>query len=290
MSRRPGNRYPDRVEKALESVRFVLVGTRSAGNAGSAARALKNLGFARLVFVRPRFSPADGAARRMAVDADDLLAAAERTDDLDTALAGAAAVLGVTGRTGKLRQPLYRLDRSSDLLGELAGAGPLAVLFGCEESGLGVADLERCTHLVELPSSRECPSFNLAQAVLIVAWELRRAEPWPARRAADAPPAPHEQREAMFLHLERALLAIGFVHAGSVQPIMRRLRRLFGRALPTPLEVRILRGLARQTQWAAQQAGTAPGPPVGPAMHETSESTGSRDDGDIAGQPWTPQN
>ena len=108
------------------------------------------------------------------------------------------------------------------------------MVFGCEESGLNDLDLDRCTHLVELPASRDYPSFNLAQAVLLAAWELRRADPWPAPRAEAAPPAPHEDREQMYRHLEEALLEIGFLHDESVEPIMRRMRRLVGRATDAP--------------------------------------------------------
>jgi len=252
----------------VDSVRFVLVGPQFGGNTGSTSRALKNLGFRRLALVRPHFAIDDPEAQRMAVDARDVLAAATVHDDLDAALAGAGAVVGMTGRKGKLRKPHYRLDRFGAALGELAGAGELAVVFGCEESGLSDIDLDRCTHLVELPASRDYPSFNLAQAVLLGAWELRRAAPWPARRAEAAPPAAHEDREQMFRHLEEALLEIGFLHDESVETIMRRMRRLIGRAVPTPLEVRMLRGLARQTQWAAGQAGLTRGRREGPAAND----------------------
>jgi tRNA/rRNA methyltransferase len=236
-------------------VRFVLVEPQTAGNAGSAARALKNLGFSRLVLVRPRFDPRDREARRMAVDARDVLERAELAPDLDTALAGARSVVGTSARTGKYRRPHYRLDLFAEDLARLTATGELAVVFGREDSGLTDLELDRCTHLVHLPAAGAYPTFNLAQAVLLVAYELRRSHPVSLRAEPFDPPAGHEEREQMYEHLARALLAIGFLQENTTESMMRRLRRLFGRAALTSDEVTILRGVARQTLWAGRRAG-----------------------------------
>jgi len=235
-------------------VRFVLVQPRSAGNAGAAARAIKNLGFSRLVLVQPAFELLDERALTMAVEARDVLAAARVMADLDEALAGAAAVVGTTRRTGKHRRPHWRLDRFGLEMVRLAGAGELALVFGREDSGLSDVELDRCTHLIHLPASERYGSFNLAQAVLLTGYELRRAALEPAADPLD-PPASHEQREALYGHLERALQAVGFLQPDPAVSIMRQLRRLFGRACLTPHEVRILRGVAHQMLWAAGRAG-----------------------------------
>jgi len=258
-------------------VRFVLVRPQSAGNIGSAARALKNLGFSRLVLVDPACDPLDAEGLKMAVEARNVLRAAERHADLDLALEGATTVVGTSRRTGRQRKP----HRSIDELGaELArrGTGELAVVFGPEDSGLTDRDLDRCTHLVYLPSADDYPSFNLAQAVLLVAYELRRRD-WPSQKADVETPADHGGREAMFRHLERALSAIGFVHAQTVEPIMRRLRRMLGRSGLTDDDVRLLRGLARQTLWAAEQAGL-PIPPGQRLADGTDEETDAGEEAD----------
>jgi TrmH family RNA methyltransferase len=242
-----------------DGVRFVLVEPRTGGNAGSAARALKNLGFSRLVLVRPGFGPRDRAARMLAVDARDVLDGAQRHDDLDAALEGARSVIGTSARTGRYRRPHHRLDLFSGELARLAAAGELAVVFGREDRGLTDLELDRCTHLVHFPADDAYPSFNLAQAVLLVAYELRRAHPGSLRAEPLDPPARHEERERMYDHLAQALLAIGFLQLDTTESMMRRLRRLFGRAALTPDEVTILRGVARQTLWAARRAGVAGG-------------------------------
>lgn len=234
-------------------VRFVLVEPMTGGNAGSAARALKNLGFSRLVLVRPHFDRRDREARMMAVDAADVFERAERHEDLDAALAGARSVVGTSARTGKYRRPHYRLDSFSAELTRLAAAGELAVVFGREDSGLTDRELDRCTHLVHLPAADAYPSFNLAQAVLLVAYELRRAFGAASPDEPLEPPAGHAEREGMYRHLAQALLAIGFLQEDTVDSMMRRLRRLFGRATPTADEVTILRGMARQMLWSASR-------------------------------------
>ncbi len=239
------------------AVRFVLVEPQSGGNVGAAARALKNLGFARLAIVAPGCDPRGEEARRMAVAAADVLENATVHDDLDAALEGASTVVGTTRRAGKQRRPHYRLDEVAPDLATLAARGGLAVVFGREAHGLSDAELDRCTHLVYFPADDSYPSFNLAQAVLVVAWELRLAGLDGSSEPVLEAPAPHEEREPMYAHLETALLAVGFLHQDSASSMMRRIRRLLGRAAMTSEEVRILRGIARQVMWAARRAGPA---------------------------------
>jgi len=226
---------------------------------GSAARAIKNLGFSRLALVDPHCDPRGREARMMAVEARDVLDSATIHADLGAALAGAATVVGTTRRVGKHRRPHWPLDEVAPRLVHLAGAGELAVLFGREDHGLTDAELDRATHVVYLRAAETYPSFNLAQAVLLVAYELLKAA---GRGHADSGAAErvlagHAEREGLYEHLERALVSIGFLGRDSREVLMRRLRRIFGRTELTREEVKLLRGVARQTLWAARQAGLA---------------------------------
>lgn len=237
---------------AEEQVRFVLSRPQSAGNIGSAARVLKNFGFRRLVLAEPDCNPQDGDAFRMAVDAAELLRGAEVHERLDDALAGAEIVVGATARTGKYRHPHWRLDQ---LAVELAPRREqsLALLFGREDHGLSDRELDLCTHLVYLPSVAAYPSLNLSQAVGLVAYELRLTTLEARVPLEEVSPASHEQREAFYTQFETALLGIGFVDERTTTTILRRFRRLLGRAAATPEEMKMLRGLARQISWAADQ-------------------------------------
>jgi len=242
--------------KAGGRVRFVLVEPQLGGNIGAAARALKNLGFRRLHLVSPRCDPLGEEARRLARDALDVLKEARIEPDLDTALEGAASVIATSRRKGKHRRPHRRLDRLAPEMARLAAAGEVAVIFGREAHGLSDTELDRCTHLVYFPSSEEYPSFNLAQSVLLVAYEIRLSlDTTPPEGELPDPPADHSSREDMYAHLEASLRAIGFLHQDTAEPMMRRIRRMFGKATLTHEDVQILRGVARQTLWLARQAG-----------------------------------
>ena len=234
-------------------IRFVLVEPQGSGNVGAAARALTNLGFSRLEIVRPACDPRGAEARKMAVGAADLLENATVHSTLDTALAGAQTVVGATARTGKQRKPHWRIDTFAEEVLAQKDPGELAVVLGREDHGLNDEDLDRCTHLVYLPADAAYTSFNLAQAVLLVAWELHLAGLAPAD--PHHPVATDQDREAFYRHLEGALRKIGFITDQTAPSIMRRLRRLYGRAGVTEEEIATLRGMARQIQWAADKAG-----------------------------------
>lgn len=248
---------PTERDRLGDGARFVLVGPQSAGNVGASARALKNLGFSRLAVVAPACDPVGEEARRMAVDASDVLEAADVVFDLDRALDGASVVVGTSRRTGRQRKPHWSLPELAPALVRLVASGEVAIVFGREDSGLTDAELDRCTHLVRIPSSSAYPSLNLAQAVLLVAWELRRAatDGGEAPGAAVRPLAEHGEREAMHRHLALALDAVGFLEGDGAEGILRRLRRILGRAELDEGDVRLFRGIARQVLWAAGRAG-----------------------------------
>ena len=243
-----------------DRVRFVLVHPQQGGNVGSAARAIKNFGFDRLDLVAPECRHLGREARMMSVDARDVLERATVHDTLDEALAQASTVVGTTRRVGRQRRPHWRMDALAQRLVRLAAEGELALVFGREDSGLTDGELDRCTHLVYLPSADRYPSINLAQSVMLVAYALHVASLGTAERETVGRPAVHHEREDMYDHLARALLAIGFLTPDTTDVMMRRFRRILGRAELSREEVKMLRGVARQTLWVVGQAGL-PVPP-----------------------------
>lgn len=250
----PGETMPD---TSRHVIRFVFVEPRYGGNVGSAARVLKNFGFGRLDLVDPREGADHEQAIRMAVDAADVLAAARTHKTLDEALDGAATVVGTSRRMGKHRQPHHRLDALAPLLPGLAARGEVALVFGREDHGLSDADLDRCTHLVYVPTAEAYPALNVAQTIAIVAYELRTALDAATPEASDPEEealVDHAGREAMYAHLEEALLAIGFLKLGQLEGMMRRLRRILSRAELTAGDVDVVRGISRQILWLAKQA------------------------------------
>lgn len=227
--------------------RFVLVETSHPGNIGAAARALRVMDWHELVLVRPhRFPHADATA--MAAGADDVLAGARVCATLEEALAGAAVVFGTSARRRRLDWP----ERDARGAGELAAASgePVAFLFGRERTGLTNDELDACHYLLHVPTAADYGSLNLAQAVQIVAYELRMAtlDAPQAAVPSEAMPA-HEDMARFYEHLEQSLTDIGFLDPANPRLLMRRLRRYFNRSRPTALELNILRGILRKAQW-----------------------------------------
>jgi tRNA/rRNA methyltransferase len=249
-------------------VRFVLVETSHPGNVGSVARAMKTMGFGdrpgSLVLVSPR-EPAvlthpDAVA--MASGADDVLAGARIVDHIEPALAGAAFTVAMTARQREFGPPRL-LPRLAAARGQtlLTGAddGVLAFVFGNERYGLPNEVVERCSAVTHIPANPTYASLNLAQAVQLIAYEMRLAlleagagQSEESRNIGYAgEPATAEEIEAMFGHLEAGLAAIGFLDPANPRKLMPRLRRLFARSGLEREEVNILRGVARRMGLAA---------------------------------------
>ncbi len=238
----------------IRTARFVLVEPRTPGNVGAAARAMLNFGFHDLRIVSPACDALGKEARKMAVGARKILEQATVCDGMDQALEGAGAVIGASRRTGRHRWPHVPIRNLAEKLGQRSSSSDMALVFGREDHGLTDLELDRCTHLVHIPTSESYPSVNLAQSVLLLAWELHRAG-LPVEPDDAEPMAGDESREAMYRHLEQALRTIGFLKPDNTEVIMRRLRRMYGRMELSENEVRIVRGMAHQTLWAAGKAG-----------------------------------
>jgi len=234
------------------ATRFVLVEPRHPGNVGAAARALKTMGFARLVLVAPRVEQAlsDPQAVAMASGADDVLAAAQIVPTLADALVGAQWSVAVTARTREYGPPRCTAHQAALHVGEHIAPGEVALVFGNERTGLRNEDVERCNAQAHIPANPAYSSLNLAQAVQVLAYELRNVYMNDAAGIPSAklgqPMAANEDIEQMFAHLERALIAIDFLDPAHPKKLMPRLRQLFARSGLTQEEVNILRGVARQ--------------------------------------------
>jgi tRNA (cytidine32/uridine32-2'-O)-methyltransferase len=234
----------------LSRVDVVLVRPRRAGNVAAACRAMKNMGLGSLWLVGPPAGLEEREARALAYGAWDVLDGARRAASLLEAVSGSALVVGTSGREA---QGAWSPRRLAAEAGARAGDGRASVVFGPEASGLTGAELALCHERVHVPTDPAQPSLNLAQAVLIVAYELRLAAL--AEAAAPPPEGPSERASAgeieeMVQELRSALLEVGYLDPANPDRILTELRRLFARSLPTPREVLLLRGLAHQVRWA----------------------------------------
>jgi len=207
------------------NIRIVLVEPKVPGNVGAAARAMKNMGLGRLVLVRPWFH-GHPQARYMAHGSGDVLERAEVFETLDDAIADSVLVVGTTRRR-RTSTPFTNPRKAAPLMLESSVSGLVSLLFGREDRGLLNDEMKRCTLLVAIPSSKAHPSLNLAQAVMIMAYELFTAEHPGVSSPLDLAPA--EEIEVMYAHLARSLEILGFREWNDGENYMKSLRRVFSR-------------------------------------------------------------
>jgi len=228
------------------SVDVVLVRPRNPANVAAACRAVKNMGLRSLRLVGGDPGLGRPEARNLAYGAWDILDSVRFFPGLGEAVADATFVAGTSGREDPAAWSPRRLAAEG---AARAAGGRTALLFGPESSGLTAEELSVCHARVRIPADPAQPSLNLAQAVLILAYEIRLSgngepAPVPSRVAAG-------ELEAVLRELEEGLVGIGYLNRDNPGAILAELRLLFARAGPTPREASLLRGLARQIRWAA---------------------------------------
>jgi len=240
-------------------IRFVLVRTSHPGNIGSAARAMRTMAYTRMDLVAPHRFP-DREASAMAAGADDVLEGAGVHAGLVDALAGTSLALGLSARRRGVNLPeLTPREAAAQALAAAARGEQVALVFGNERTGLENEELARCHAMVRIPSVDDFSSLNLAQAVQVMAYELRVAslgENVPAPPPLhDEPPADAAQMERFYEHLAQTLDDIDFHKGRSPIMIMLRLRKLFQRAQMDERELRMLHGILADAQRMAKLAG-----------------------------------
>jgi TrmH family RNA methyltransferase len=235
-----------------DCVDVVLVRPSRAANVAAAARALKNMGIGSLVLVSAPPELDRPEARALAYGAWDLLDSARVFPDLRSAVARNTLVAATSARDegrAATRSPREFAAEAP----ALAAGGRVAVVFGPEATGLLNDELALCQMRIRVPTHAAQPSLNLAQAVLLIAYELRLSALAGATPDAPTPRAPTGLVEEALDELRDALLAIHYLNPASPQPILSELRALLLRASVTAREVSLLRGMARQIRWAGDR-------------------------------------
>ncbi|MZR64081.1 tRNA/rRNA methyltransferase [Alcanivorax sp. DP30] len=153
-------------------IAFVLVEPARGENIGAAARAIKTMGFSDLRLVRPGDMT---AARWVAHQSQDILARARHFESLDDALADVDLSIACTARHRLQKDRYVDADQCAALVAEKAASvNRVAIVFGRESSGLTGDEVARCDLASSIPLAHPQPSLNLAQAVMVYAWELRK--------------------------------------------------------------------------------------------------------------------
>ncbi len=239
---------------------FVLVRPQMGENIGSAARAMWNFGLRRMAVVAPRDGWPNPRAVALASGAGRVLDEARLCGDVAEAAGAAALVLATTARSRDLTKPVLTPEAAMrQAAGVIAAGGQVAVLFGPERTGLETDEVIRANALVSVPVNPEFPSINLAQCVLLCAYEWRRAVAEAAPQVA-AETATLAEIEALSRHYEERLEEAGFFFPPTKAASMRAtLRNLWSRLALTPSDVQVLHGIMRQmVRWKERADGATP--------------------------------
>ena len=238
--------------KVLHYSRIVLVEPTHPGNIGAVARIMANLGSHDLALVKPRQFPSSVALVR-AAGADEILNTARLCETLDEAIADCSLVIGTTARRRSIVWPVMLPADAMKMAVESGKDSKTAIIFGRESSGLTNQELDRCNFMVRIDVEDDFASVNLASAVTVMLYELRKQASSKCAQPLDLAAldlAQAEQTNGLFRHLEEVLHYLEFIDGRSAT-LMRKLTRLFNRARLTYEEVNILRGILSAIQFKA---------------------------------------
>ena len=231
----------------LSNISVVLLGTRYPENIGAAARAMRNMGIKQLVLVDPRNSDPAKIAKMATHAALEVVEQMKVCRTLSEALADINYVVGTTARLGGQRKAVSSPAKLAQRLISISHQNQIAILFGPEDRGLTNVDIRSCDILVNIPTA-EFASLNLAQAVMIICYELfcsSRDKPGEfAPRLAN-----RHELEAMYAQLKDVMMRISFINPANPDYFMNNLRHFGSRMQLRAKEVSIIRGICRQIDW-----------------------------------------
>jgi tRNA/rRNA methyltransferase len=239
---------------------FVLVRPQMGENIGAAARAMWNFGLDRMHVVAPRDGWPNQAAVALASGAGRVLDNARLCPDLPDALDACTTVFATTARQRDLTKPVFSPEEAMrDTVRRIAAGERVAVLFGPERAGLENEDIARANAIISVPVNPAFPSLNLAQCVLLVAYEWMRAtaEVTPLSvEMAGAVWAENREVEALASHYEERLDEMGFFFPEHKSGSMRlNLRNFWSRMPMTRADVQMMHGILRQVvRWAGRKS------------------------------------
>jgi len=229
------------------------------GNVGSAARAIKTMGFSELVLVEPKFADmtAQPEALALASGADDVLASTQIFATLEEALAPVTLACALTARPRDIGPPAADIRATAGIVRAHLDAhaeSRVAIVLGTERAGLTNEQIGLCHRICHIPANPAYSSLNVAQALQLAAWEMRYAlldatqnipesKPTGAAPSPGAEPASGEAAHALLAHWEQALIAVEFLDPAHPKKLMPRMRHLLGRSGMTRDEVDMMRGV-----------------------------------------------
>jgi len=231
----------------LKNVCIVLSRPRYPENIGAAARAMRNMGFEQLIVVDPQNCDLSRILKMATHAAIDVVEQMLVYEDLQTALEPLNYIVGTTARLGGQRQLVGTATRLAQKLAPISENNRVALLFGPEDRGLNNEDIRFCHELINIPTA-EFSSLNLAQAVMIICYELRRYNQPKAKTFVPQFANRHEL-DGMYAQLKDILVRISYIQPENPEYFMNSIRQFGTRMKLRAKEVSIIRGICRQIDW-----------------------------------------
>lgn len=242
-----------------DNISFILVEPKEPGNIGAAARAMKNMGFSKLELVHPGYF-FSSEAKQMACQGVTILENARIHKSFRDAVEDKSLVIGTTRRLGRRRGLIVPLKESVRRIITVSKRNKIAILFGRERNGLTNREIEECGLLITIHSDPAAPSLNLAQSVMLVAYELSQKS-----YKAEVPALIKQKEfEPLYDRIESTLKLLQFIPRGDAdleKKILKNLKHFIGRAGLTKWEFKMLQGLCTQVEKKLKErtSGTAKG-------------------------------
>jgi len=252
----------NRADEFLAGAAVVLVKPRLPENIGAVARVVSNMGLGQLILVRPeRWDLERMLALAVRLGRPIILDEVRLTTSLAEAVSDFQFVIGASARLGRFRRPTGWPREVMEEAAGLLPANRVALVFGPEKDGLTNEELGLCHRLVQIPTSPRASSLNLAQAVAVLAYELRTAVLMAAQaRTAPAPDlASSLEIQGLLGHLRATMDLVDPGEHLNRRVWLDAFRRFFARARLLPHEVRLFRGVLRKIAWAVGRPGPGRG-------------------------------
>jgi len=231
----------------LKNVSIILSRPRSPENIGAAARAMRNMGCGQLIVVDPQNCDMSRVLKMATHAAIEVVEQMQVYEDLRTALEPLNYIIGTTARLGGQRQLVGSAAGLAQKLAPISEKNRVGLLFGPEDRGLTNIDIRLCHELVNIPTA-EFSSLNLAQAVMVVCYELRRYNQ-PRGKTFVPRLANRHELEGMYAQLKDILVRISYIQPDNPDYFMNNLRHFATRLKLRAKEVSIVRGICRQIDW-----------------------------------------
>lgn len=235
-----------------KNCKIVLVRPQFAGNIGSTARVMKNLGFSQLVLVSPKANPLDDESRKFSCRGEEILHNSTQVNSIEQALVGCSFVAATSSQTkGLMRGTLTKPVRNAaKILSKEINQSQIALIFGPESSGLTNDEISLCNLLIHIPTCDDYPALNLAMAVAITLHEIKMAQDDKTKETIKPIElASWQMQQQAFSTLKLSLEEIHFLFGPKGDTLFNGIKNMISRAKPSKQEIKWLIGLNRQLAW-----------------------------------------